>query len=64
MTSTSSTTSPVVRVGIDIAKLTHQILWELPGGKRRGLRVANTCPTERHAPAARLLRSSEAPAPG
>ena len=42
MTSTSSTTSPVVRVGIDIAKLTHQILWELPGGKRRGLRVANT----------------------
>ena len=42
MTSTSATTSPVVRVGIDIAKLTHQILWELPGGKRRGLRVANT----------------------
>ena len=31
MTSTFSTTSPVVRVGIDIAKLTHQILWELPG---------------------------------
>ena len=42
MTSTFSTTSPVVRVGIDIAKLTHQILWELPGGKRRSLRVANT----------------------
>ena len=42
MTSTLSTTSPVVRVGIDIAKLTHQILWELPGGKRRSLRVANT----------------------
>ena len=34
--------APVVRVGIDIAKLTHQILWELPGGKRRSLRVANT----------------------
>ena len=42
MTSTFSPTSPVVRVGIDIAKLTHQILWELPGGKRRSLRVANT----------------------
>ena len=42
MTSTFSPTSPVVRVGIDIAKLTHQILWELPGGKRRSLQVANT----------------------
>ena len=42
MTSTSSTTSPVVRVAIDIAKLTHQVLLELPTGKRRGLRVANT----------------------
>ena len=42
MPSTFSPTSPVVRVGIDIAKLTHQIRWELPGGKRRRLRVANT----------------------
>ena len=58
MTSTLSTTSPVVRVGIDIAKLTHQILWELPGGKRRSLRVANTKteyrPVRRHARRARV----------
>jgi transposase len=42
MTSTSSTMSPVVRVAIDIAKLTHQVLLELPNGKRRGMRVTNT----------------------
>ncbi len=30
MTSHSSTTSPVVRVAIDVAKLTHQVLLELP----------------------------------
>lgn len=40
MTSTSCTTSPVVRVAIDIAKL--QVLLELPNGKRRGMRVTNT----------------------
>ena len=39
MTSLSSTTSPVVRVAIDVAKLTHQVLLELPTGKRRSLRV-------------------------
>jgi transposase len=38
----SSTTSPVVRVAIDVAKVTHQVLVELPTGKRRSLRVANT----------------------
>jgi transposase len=42
MTSNSSTTSPAVRVAIDIAKLTHQALLELPSGKRRMIRVANT----------------------
>jgi hypothetical protein len=42
MTSNSSTTSPVVRVAIDIAKLTHQVLLELPSGTRRAMRVANT----------------------
>ena len=42
MTSSSSTTSPAVRVAIDIAKLTHQVLLELPSGKRRVMRVANT----------------------
>ena len=42
MTSNPSTTSPVVRVAIDVAKLTHQVLMELPSGRRRVLRVANT----------------------
>jgi transposase len=42
MTPLSSTTSPVVRVAIDVAKLTHQVLLELPTGKRRSLRVPNT----------------------
>ena len=42
MTSKSCTTSPVVWVAIDVAKLTHQVLLELPSGKRRALRVANT----------------------
>lgn len=42
MTPIPSTTSPVVRVAIDVAKLTHQVLLELPSGKRRAMRVANT----------------------
>lgn len=42
MTSRSSTTSETVRVAIDVAKLTHQVLVELPNGKRRVIRVANT----------------------
>ena len=42
MTSKSCTTSPVVRVAIDVATLTHQVLLELPSGTRRVLRVANT----------------------
>jgi transposase len=42
MTSKLSTTSPVVWVAIDIAKLTHQALLELPSGKRRSLRLPNT----------------------
>lgn len=42
MTSVPSTTSPTVRVAIDVAKLTHQVLVELPTGTRRALRVANT----------------------
>ena len=42
MTLVPSTTVPVVRVAIDVAKLTHQALVELPTGKRRSLRVANT----------------------
>jgi transposase len=41
MTSRSSIT-PTVRVAIDVAKLTHQVLLELPDGKRRVIRVANT----------------------
>ena len=44
MTPERSITSPVVRVAIDVAKLTHQVLIELPTGKRRVLRVANTKP--------------------
>jgi transposase len=32
----------MVRVAIDVAKLTHQVLLELPNGKRRVIRVANT----------------------
>jgi hypothetical protein len=42
MTSIPSTTSPVVWVAIDVAKLTHQVLLELPSGKRRVMRVAST----------------------
>ena len=42
MTSTPSITAPVVRVAIDVAKLTHQVLIELPNGRRRTMRVANT----------------------
>jgi transposase len=42
MTSLSSTTAPVVWIAVDIAKLTHQVLLELPTGKRHVMRVANT----------------------
>jgi hypothetical protein len=35
MTLESSTTSRSVRVAIDVAKLTHQVLLELPNAKRR-----------------------------
>ena len=42
MTSPSSTTTATVRVAIDIAKFTHQALIELPNGKRRVIRVANS----------------------
>jgi transposase len=42
MTHTSSTTSPAVRVAIDVAKLAHQVLIELPNRRRRARRVANT----------------------
>ena len=42
MTPDVSTTSPRVHVAIDVAKLTHQVLIELPNGKRRVIRVANT----------------------
>lgn len=42
MTSPSSTTTPTVRVAIDIAKFTHQVLIELPNGKRRVIRIANS----------------------
>ena len=42
MTSKSSTTSSGVRVAIDVAKLTHQVLLELPSGHRRAMRIANT----------------------
>ena len=48
MTSESSTTSPAARVAIDIAKFTHQVLLELPSGRRRALRVANTKPEIEH----------------
>ena len=42
MTSKTSTTSSRVRVAIDVAKLTHQVLLELPSGQRRAMRIANT----------------------
>ncbi len=42
MTSNASITAPVVWVAIDVAKLTHQVLIELPNGRRRTMRVANT----------------------
>ena len=42
MTSRSCITAPVVWVAIDIAKLTHQVLLELPSGTRRAMRVHNT----------------------
>jgi transposase len=42
MTSKPSTTFTGVRVAIDVAKLTHQVLIELPSGQRRTLRIANT----------------------
>ena len=42
MTSNPSITGAVVRVAIDVAKLTHQVLIELPNGRRRTMRVANT----------------------
>ena len=42
MTPHSSTTVPAVRVAIDVAKLSHEVLLELPNGRRRVLRVANT----------------------
>jgi transposase len=40
MTSVSSTTG-MVWVAIDVAKLAHQVLVETPDGRRRGLRVMN-----------------------
>lgn len=42
MTSMPSTTLPAVWIAIDVAKLAHQVLVELPNGKRRAMRVANT----------------------
>jgi len=42
MTSNPSITAPTVWVAIDVAKLTHQVLIELPNGRRRTMRVANT----------------------
>jgi transposase len=41
MTSTSSTTG-TVWVAIDVAKASHQVLVELPDGRRRSMRIANT----------------------
>jgi transposase len=59
MTPIPSTTLPTVRVAIDVAKLTHQVLLELPTGKRRALRVANTKMEIDHFVS--LLRSLEYP---
>ena len=42
MTPRVSTTSNVIWVAIDVAKLMHQVLIELAAGQRRVLRVANT----------------------
>jgi transposase len=42
MTSKPSTTFTGVRVAIDVAKLTHQVLLELPSRQRRAMRIANT----------------------
>ncbi len=41
MTSPSSTTG-MVWVAIDVAKVAHQVLVETPDGRRRGLRVMNS----------------------
>ena len=41
MTSASSITG-ATWVAIDVAKLTHQVLVEGPGGRRRAMRIANT----------------------
>jgi transposase len=59
MTPIPSSTLPTVRVAIDVAKLTHQVLLELPTGKRRALRVANTKMEIDHFVS--LLRSLEYP---
>jgi transposase len=59
MTSRFSTTCPVVRVAIDVAKLTHQVLLEDPRGKRRVMRVANTKSEIDHLVA--VLRALKAP---
>ncbi len=59
MTPIPSTISPAVRVAIDVAKLTHQVLLELPTGKRRSLHVANTKAEIDHFVS--LLRSLEYP---
>ena len=49
MTSDPSIT-PSVRVAIDVAKLTHQVLLELPNGKRRVIRVASRNSVTRQCP--------------
>ncbi len=41
MTAASSITGGTW-VAIDIAKMAHQVLVEVPGGRRRAMRVANT----------------------
>jgi hypothetical protein len=52
MTSKPSTTFTGVRVAIDVAKLTHQVLLELPSGQRRAMRIANR--SEERGPSERL----------
>ncbi len=42
MTQLFSTTSPIMWVAIDIAKVHNQVLVEFPDGRRRHFRMANT----------------------
>ena len=58
LTAASSTTA-TTWVGIDVAKVMHQVLIETPDGRRRAMRVANTAPAIERL--VTLLRAAPAP---